>query len=203
MNDWIVNFETHSRTDVMKICALLAKGIGRETLCDRRVQVKVAGPFKIGKTAVTDGLAAAFVDEVNHYSLSEDPLIESYAGEAMDRHVYKEFTVNGLPSLITLSRKHFALSKTQESIDTDTPKVRGLDFITSVFHYKTHSDISIRFNDLHEGLIWAPEWERVWQIRVNDEALQTSEMEEILNHILAFHDRRQARRNAVYPPELN
>lgn len=188
MNKWSVQFETHSRGDVMKVCALLAKGVGKDTLSERRVQIKVAGPFKIGKSAIADGLASEFVDGLSAYHLDEEPLLEKYTGEAMDHDVVRKFEINQVPSLVTLARKNFAIQKDDRSVPF------GIDFVISVFHYKSESDISIRFNDLHEGVIWAPEWERTWQISIHDEGLRTPQMAEILDHLRHFHERRQSRR---------
>lgn len=116
MENWQVDIETHSREDVMKVCALLAKGIGKETVANRRVSVtvyddvlnvfdKATGQLKspaAGKSAVTDGLAAAFSDDHDCYNLPESALIEEWPNQILFERVAQTFKINGENAVVTL-----------------------------------------------------------------------------------------------------
>lgn len=199
MDQWLVNFETHSRDDVMKVCALLAKGIGKDTLSARRVQMQIYGGFAGGKTAITDGLVAAFADGAHSYKLSTQPLIEDHPGQAINpKGVVKIFNVNGKQCNVTLARHRFIIKDSflNRSLVSmfHKPRLRGLDFVTTSFKRKLNSDIEIAFTRKNERRYEASDWTRHWMIIVKDKDLQNPEMAEIFDHLRGFHERRQARR---------
>jgi len=198
MHTWTVDFETYSRDDVMKVCALLAKGIGQDTVADRRVRIFITGSFNSGKTAITDGVLAALMDGTQSYKLPTQPLIEKFQGQATDGCVFKDFLAGGKKCFVTLGRHEFA---TRDGFLTELfynktimKRKGGLDFMTTVFREPPKSsDIHIDYNDPHEAKVFGPDWDRSWSISIKSKALKTAQMAEILDHLHSFHVRRQAR----------
>lgn len=194
-----VEFETHTRDDLMKVCALLAKGIGKETAASRRVQIRISGGYSGGKTAVTDGITAAFADGYQSYKLPPNPLLESYPGEAIEKpKLIRDFNVNGIPCKMSLSRHEFSirdnlLNRMLSSL-FNAPRGRGVDFVTSTHIKRIASDIEIKLNRPDERRYDAKDWTRQWSIIIEDPTLMSPQMEEVFEQLKYFHERRQARR---------
>lgn len=200
MSKWAANFDTHSRDDVMKVCALLAKGIGADIISNKRIRIFVRGSFNSGKTAVTDGIVAALSDGMKSYNLPPEPLIEDFKGQAMHDEIVKEFQVNGSTSFVTLSRSRFAFARSSGFYksfmeENDYPDTPGIDFMTTCYKKPPeNADITIEFTDHHDSKIFGPEWDRNWIISIESQRLQTPQMLDVLGHLQDFHQRRQARR---------
>ena len=220
MNKWQVDLETRSRDDVMQVCALLAKGIGKETILYRRVSVAVYYDQKFtsitkgtasGKTAVTDGLAAAFSDHHTVDNLPQDPLIEEWPCQILFERLTKKFEVAGKDTVFTLKSINFAgryddapLRAVRELVSDQLKRLfkrewrRGLDLRTGQkFNGRPNSDsdIAIKFNAEEKGDdFWNA---RQWRIQINDPRLRTNEMAAVLDHLRHFVDRRQAELEAA------
>lgn len=190
MNQWQVSFETHSRNDVMKICSLLAKGIGEDTVLSRKVLVQIAGFQRCGKSAIVDGLTAAFTKKEKSYKLPKKTLVEGSEGLAISRTVYKVFNYNGKRLPVFLRNKG----------TLDFHEEYGLGFQTFFNLRSNQASMYISFDidrggDYRDTYNNIDSWHRFWFLNVEDTVLQTSEMSEVLEHIRDFHACRQARLN--------
>ncbi|MFN3700113.1 MAG: hypothetical protein ACK4VI_01165 [Alphaproteobacteria bacterium] len=195
MQEWSVNIETHTRDDVMKVCALLARGIGGEAILKHRFKLVVYGTHNTGKSAIVDGLVSAFSDRHSCYKMSTTPLMESFAGEAGQHRVEKSFTVKGQECDFTL--RHFLSEmdmgmgrwRPQTALSAQT-KRSGIDFITLFGHsHQRNADLSIFFaGNLRFKKC---EWPRKLNIDVISPILQNPQMAEVLEHLPSFHERRR------------
>ncbi|MFN3700114.1 MAG: hypothetical protein ACK4VI_01170 [Alphaproteobacteria bacterium] len=204
MNEWKIEFETHSRDDVMKVCALLARGIGKETVASRRVKIAIDGQISAGKTAIVDGLSSAFADYLTPYKMPVQSLIEDFPCHAYDG-VKKEFEIDEKNCLISLGRHEYvfingAFNEAMTGV-YDSAYDRGVDFFTG--RPKTlegsHILIDLNFSDGPDDI---QGWLRKWSVTIMESYLQTEQMAEVLEHLRSFHERRQARLTQPTPPEL-
>lgn len=192
-----VQFETRSRADVMKVCALLVKGIG-DTILQKRIEIFVHGEYSnSGKSAVTDGLVAAFSDDCSSYNLPESPLMEDYVGQALASKIYKDISVKSVNCLFTMMAGSSGSGALKINDNTefyrDSRGNRGLDLRTSCMNYDVSPDIYIGFDI---SSVPKSKWARDWDIQILDKFLQTPQMAEILDHLRSFHERRQTRLQA-------
>lgn len=210
MNKWGATIQTHSRDDLMKVCAILARGIGKERVAREKVHIYVDGSFRGGKSAIVDGLSAAFIDGRTPYKLPAIPLMEDYAGQAMEMDIKKVFAVNGRESLFTFSRSAFVRYKkgTQSKLFDSLGGVseRGIDFRTigggvafsPTLDFFANAVIKSSKADIVISLVMhrypaVIDWSRKWNIEILNPALQTPQMEEALQDLRNFHARRQTR----------
>lgn len=194
-NKWKVKFHTHSRHDVMQVCKLLAKAVGVEAISDKRLNINVTGSVKCGKSAICDGITAAFSDLHNCHLLPVSPLIENVSGEAMIRKSSKTYPVKGESCDFTLIHliNEMDLDNGYHSEARKRKSDRGgVDFMTMCGHQAYRKgDVSISFN--HNLRCSYGNWPRKWEIVVRDPGLQTPEMMEVIDHLRSFHERRQSR----------
>lgn len=211
---WSVRLQTHTRDDLLKVCAVLARGVGVDRVTKDCVQINIMGTVCSGKSAVVDGMTAAFADGYSPYKLRVAPLMENFAGEAMSRDIRKKFSIKGADSLVTFSRLQFVrhedlLSRSWKRLRhrySDASQ-RGLDFHTTVQRKNRKADILIRL-EAEERDIVERGWTREWDIRIKSGRLKTAQMAEALQDLRDFHDNRQARirsgaRLADIAPEIH
>tara|TARA_B100002003_G_C14024873_1_gene494191 strand:- start:202 stop:831 length:630 start_codon:yes stop_codon:yes gene_type:complete len=205
MSKWQVEIETHSRDDVMKVCALLAKGIGAKSLEKMRPYIHVhSDRGNSGKTAVIDGLVASFSDNHTAYELPTTSLVEDYPSHACEETIKKSFMIDGDEAMITLVNSPyddsllFQLKNWLKGVFNIVDE-RGLDLMTSFsFVSYRRSGVEIKFDDDQD--YDTQNWNRSWKIAITNRKLRTPEMAEILDHLRSFHERRQSRLN---PAPLN
>lgn len=217
---WTIDIETHSRDDVLKVCALLAKGLGSEKITTSRTKVIIVGQMECGKGALVDALTAAIADEMVPYKLQETSLYEEYPCHAMDEKIVKEF--KAAEQIIANSFSHdfskmtgmknftFPLDSENRStgfnaaISKNLNGQNGLDFETCFLVIdpkkgivETPDEPCLFINFDYGDHLSDFEWNRKWSIHILDPDLQTPEMAETLDDLESFHQRRQARYAAL------
>jgi hypothetical protein len=195
LKDWSLKINTHSRADIMKICALLAKAIGKDIIAGKRLGISITGSVECGKSAISDGITAAFSDAHNVYELAPAPLIEKYSGEARKRKSNIELPVDGNTLAFTLlhyiSEGDIVLGHRDDQARIK-PSKGGIDFLTVCGHQpRQKGDISIVFG--HNMRCSYGSWARKLEIVIRDPDLQTPEMKEFFDHLSNFNTRREAR----------
>lgn len=197
-NKWSAKIQTHSRDDLLKVCAILARGIGKDHVVSQNVQVNILGTVHGGKSAIVDGLSAAFIDGRKPYKLPEKPLMEDSSGQAIQMDIKKVFAVNGSESLFTFSRKEFV--RHSDLLKHYRKKLRhrfegasgsGLDFHTTLHQKNRKADVFIRLDA--PNYMDMDDWTRNWNIMIWSRSLKTPQMEQALGDLRGFHDNRQKR----------
>lgn len=193
-NKWSIKFNTHSREDVMQVCKLLAMAIGEDAIAEKRLDISIVGSVRCGKSAISDGIAAAYSDAHNIHRLPHTPLIENVSGESLMRRSSKTFPVSDNARVFTLIHYINEMDKDHDRHRNahDKPDQGGIDFITMCGHEPYRKgDISMSFN--HNLRCSYGLWARKWEVIIRGDKLKTPQMSEMLDHLRSFHERRNAR----------
>ncbi len=203
MDQWTARIETHTRRDVLKICAILARGIGHEAILDKRLGVFISGSKNSGKSAIVDGLVAAFSDDMSSYSLPAEPLMEGYESEARFHKIVKFFPVKSQDCSFSLLHYLSEMDLGYYNLERSAPSPvarTGIDFIT-VFGGSTLPRGALSMLFTHSTRSKPCPWPRKFEITVRDQFLKTEIMEEALDNLRAFHQHRQSRNDLTPRPD--
>lgn len=194
MNEWSVDFKTHTRQEVLEVCDILSAGLSE----DGRKKVIIVGDFESGKGAIVDALTAASSDGYDVHKLPETSLYENTYCEAQDGTLIREFQRGERGVKNSFLHRDLIVARTNpEDIEVlkEIADIPGIDFETYLDHFNPRDldavipdedCLSIGFR--HVAAENQTGWGRRWSIAITDPKMQTDEMRVALDELRAYAD---------------